>query len=145
LPLIPQPANDDANAAPVEEGSDSSPQASVQGTFALQAPLRLNPLVRDALANAVRTLNEGMGPPIVCTVAEGLFVPLDEFVRRGVQPSLAMRALSETSILVKQAPDGPPTHFREFNGHQTIGIVLDPRYVSGLDPAAFAASPKENS
>ena len=145
LPLIPQPANDDANAAPVEEGSDSSPQASVQGTFALQAPLRLNPLVRDALANAVRTLNEGMGPPIVCTVAEGLFVPLDEFVRRGVQPSLAMRALSETSILVKQAPDGPPTHFREFNGHQTIGIVLDPRYVSGFDLAALAASPKENS
>ena len=145
MPLIPQPANDDANAAPVEEGSDSSPQASVQGTFALQAPLRLNPLVRDALANAVRTLNEGMGPPIVCTVAEGLFVPLDEFVRRGVQPSLAMRALSETSILVKQAPDGPPTHFREFNGHQTIGIVLDPRYVSGFDLAALAASPKENS
>ena len=107
--------------------------------------MRLHPLVRDALANAVRTLNEGMGPPIVCTVAEGLFVPLDEFVRRGVQPSQAMRTLSETNMLVKQSPDGPPTHSNEFNGHQTIGIVLDPRYVSGLDPAAFAASPEENS
>lgn len=145
LPLIPSPGGDDANPAPVEEGFNSSSQASTQSTFALQAPLRLNPLVRDALANAVRTLNEGMGPPIVCTVAEGLFVPLDEFVRRGVQPSLAMRALSETSMLVKQAPDGPPTHSREFNGHQTIGIVLDPHYVSGLDPAAFAASPEEDS
>lgn len=145
LPLIPQPAKDDANAAPAEEGSGSSTQASVQSTFALQAPLRLNPLVRDALANAVRTLNEGMGPPIVCTVAEGLFMPLDEFVRRGVQPSQAMRALSETSMLVKQAPNGPPTHSREINGHQTIGIVLDPRYVSGFDPAAFATSPEENS
>jgi conjugal transfer pilus assembly protein TraI len=146
LPLIPPPAgDDDANAVPVGEGAGSSPLASAQSTFALQAPMRLNPLVRDALANAVRTLNEGMGPPIVCAVAQGLFVPLDEFVRRGVQPSLAMRALSETSMLVKQAPNGPPTHSREFNGHQTIGIVLDPRCVSGLDPAAFAASPEESS
>jgi len=107
--------------------------------------MRLNPLVRDALANAVRTLNDGMGPPIVYAVADGLFVPLDEFVRRGVQPSHAMRALSETSMLVKQVPNGPPTHSHEFNGHQTIGIVLDPCYVSGLDPATFAVSPKENS
>ena len=146
LPLIPPPAgDDDANTAPLEEGTGSSPQASAQSTFVLQAPMRLNPLVRDALANAVRTLNEGMGPPIVCTVAQGLFVPLDEFVRRGVQPSLAMRALSETSMLVKQATNGPPTHSREINGHQTIGIVLDPRCVSGLDPAAFAASPEESS
>jgi len=145
LSLIPPPAGDDANAAPAEEGAGSSPLASAQSTFALQAPMRLNPLVRDALANAVRTLNDGMGPPIVCTVAEGLFVPLDEFVRRGVQPSQAMRTLSETNMLVKQAPNGPPTHSNEFNGHQTIGIVLNPRYVRGLDPAAFAASPEENS
>lgn len=145
LSLIPPPAGDDANAAPVEEGSGSSSQASAQSIFALQAPMRLNPLVRDALANAVRTLNEGMGPPIVCLVAQGLFVPLDEFVRRGVQPSQAMRALSETNMLVKQTPNGPPTHSHEFNGHPAIGIVLDPHYVSGLDPAAFAVLPEENS
>lgn len=145
LSLIPPPAGDDANAAPVEEDSGSSLQASATSTFALQAPMRLHPLVRDALTNAIRTLNEGMGPPIVCTVAEGLFMPLDEFVRRGIQPSQAMRALSETNMLVKQTPDGPPTHSRVFNGQQTLGIVLDPLYVSGLDPATFAVSPEENS
>ncbi len=145
LSLIPPPAGDDANAVPIEEGSGSPSQASAQSAFALQAPMRLNPLVRDALANAIRTLNEGMGPPIVCTVAQGLFVPLDEFVHRGVQPSQAMRALSETNMLVKQTPNGPPTQSHEFNGHPAIGIVLDPRYVSGLDPAAFATSPEENS
>lgn len=102
--------------------------------------MRLHPLVREALDNAIGTLNEGMGPPIVCTDAQGLFVPLDEFVRRGVQPSHAVRTLSETNMLVKPSPDGPPTHSREFNGHQTIGIVLDLRYVSGLDPVAFASS-----
>lgn len=145
LPLIPPPATDDVNAALAEEDCGSPSQAFALSTFALQAPMRLHPLVRDALANAIRTLNEGMGPPTVSTVAQGLFVPLDEFVRHGVQPAQAMRALSETNMLVKQAPNVPPTFSREFNGHPAVGIVLAPRYVSGLDPAAFAASPEENS
>ena len=114
-------------------------------TFALQAPLRLNPVVRDALANAVRTLNDGMGPPAMCTVAQGVFVPLEEFGRRGVQPSLAMRALIETNMLVKPERNGPPTLSREFNGSPTVGIVLDPHCVSGLDLAGFAAPPVEGS
>ena len=107
--------------------------------------MRLNPVVRDALADAVRTLNDGMGPPTVCTVAQGVFVPLDEFGRRGVQPSLAMRALTEANMLVKQSRNGPPTLSREFNGHPTVGIVLDPHCVSGLDLAGFAAPPAERS
>ena len=49
------------------------------GDIRLHAPMRLNPVVRDALAEAIRTLNDGMGPPTVCTVAQGVFVPLEEF------------------------------------------------------------------
>ena len=107
--------------------------------------MRLNPVVRDALADAVLTLNDGMGPPTVCTVAQGVFVPLEEFGRRGVQPSLAMRALIEANLLVKPNRNGPPTLSREFNGNPTVGIVLDPRCVSGLDLAGFAAPPAEGS
>lgn len=108
-------------------------------TFALQAPLRLNPLVRDVMVAAIRTLNEGMGPAKVCTVAQGLFLPLDEFAGRGIQPSLALRALAETKMLVTARPNGPPTLSHEFNGQPTIGIVLDPRFVSGLDLKSFSA------
>ncbi|HUW36594.1 MAG TPA: MobH family relaxase, partial [Rhodocyclaceae bacterium] len=148
LSLIPPseaPADSDAHKAPVEVTPGTSAQESESTppseTFALQAPLRLNPVVRDALADAVRTLNDGMGPATVCTVAQGVFVPLEDFVRRGVQPSLAMRALTETNMLLKPNRNGPPTLSREFNGKPTIGIVLDPRCVSGLDLAGFAVPP----
>ena len=149
LSLIPppEPHDNEACAAPIEETPESpSPEPATpppSATFALQAPMRLNPVVRDALADAVHTLNNGKGPPTVCTVAQGMFVPLEEFGRRGVQPSLAMRALTEANMLVKRNRNGPPTLSREFNGKLTVGIVLDPRCVSGLDLAGFAAPPAE--
>jgi conjugal transfer pilus assembly protein TraI len=152
LSLIPppeSPAVRQVPATPVKELPESASPAPVSPPtsppFALQAPMRLNPVVRDALSGAVRTLNDGMGPATVCTIAQGIFVPLEEFARHGVAPSLAMRALSETNMLVKPNRDGPPTLSRAFNGSPTVGIVLDPRCVSGLDPASFVAPPvKQN-
>lgn len=149
LSLIPPPeAPASSKAAAAEEKApDPSPTEPVSepppATFALQAPMRLNPVVRDALAEAIRTLNDGMGPPAVCTIAQGVFVPLAEFERRGIQPSHAMRALAETKLLVRPNRDGPPTQSRDFNGHPAVGIVLDPRCVRGLDLAGFAAPPAE--
>lgn len=98
--------------------------------------MRLNPVVRDALAYAVHTLNED-GKPAACIINEGVFVPLETFARHGVQPSLAIRALAETNLLAKPGYDGPPTRSYQFNGLPTVGIVLDPRCVSGFDPAGF--------
>ena len=146
----PEPPSDNkARMAPGEEiylSQTLEPiSAPLPACFALHAPLRLNPVVRDALSNAVCTLNNGQGPATVCTVAQGVFVPLEEFVRRGVQPSLAIRTLAETNMLVKQGRNGPPTLSREFNGVVTIGIVLHPRYVSGLDLSAFAAPAAEHN
>ena len=145
LSLIPEPepiANGDAPPFPQDETpKPSSPEpvlASPSVAFSLQAPMRLSQTVRGALAAAVRSLNADQGPATVCTIAQGLFVPLEEFERRGVQPSHAMRALGETNMLVKPEHDGPPTLAREFNGKPTVGIVLAPRHVNGLDLAAFS-------
>ncbi len=137
LPLIPPEVLADSGA-PIAPAESASPDPAA--TIALQAPMRLNPAVRDVLADAVRTLNDGQGPPKVCTVAQGVFVPLEEFVRRGIQPSLALRALAETNLLVKPKGNGPPTLTCEFNGTPTLGIVLAPRCVGGLDLAGFALS-----
>ena len=152
LSLIPSPeppAENKAHMASVEEISLSRTLEQISpplaASFALHAPLRLNPVVRDALTHAIRTLNDGQGPATVSAVAQGVFVPLDEFVRRGVQPSLAIRTLSETNMLVKQGRNGPPTLSHEFNGIETIGIVLDPRYVSGLDQCGFAIPSAEHN
>lgn len=152
LSLIPPPEPPAENKAHMAVGEEISLtqtlepiSAPLPASFTLHAPLRLNPVVRDALSNAVCTLNDGQGPATVCTLAQGVFVPLDEFVRRGVQPSLAMRTLAETNMLVKQGSNGPPTLSREFNGIVTIGIVVDPRYVSGLDLTGFAAPAAEHN
>lgn len=150
LSLIPAPepiANSNAPPFPREETpKPSSPEpdlATPSVAFSLQAPMRLSQAVRGALAAAVRSLNADQGPATVCTIAQGLFVPLEEFERRGVQPSHAVRALGETNMLVKTKHNGPPTLSREFNGKTTVGIVLAPRHVNGLDLAAFAASSGE--
>jgi len=152
LSLIPPPnapAASDVRVAPVEETpGPASPEPATtppSAPFALQAPMRLSPVVRDALSEAVRTLNDGMGPPTVCTVAQGVFIPLAEFERHGVQPSLALRALTEANMLAKPNRNGPPTLSREFKGKTTVGIVLAPRCVSGLDLAGFAQPPTEGN
>jgi conjugal transfer pilus assembly protein TraI len=112
--------------------------------LALKAPMRLNPVVRDALAGIVTTLNTDSGPARCCTVPEGLFVPLDQFEQRGVPAAVALRALAEVRLLVSagRPTKGPPTRSRNFNGTPTIGLVVDPRAIEGFDLDAFAAVPQ---
>ena len=149
IPLLEPVTDGGARPPPVQEilkPSSSDPvSASPSARFGLQAPMRLTQVVRDVLADAIRTLNDDLGPATVCTIAQGMFVPLAEFSRRDVQPSLVIRALMEANMLVKTSSDGSPTLSREFNGQSTIGIVLDPRYVSGLDLTGFDAPPAEEN
>jgi conjugal transfer pilus assembly protein TraI len=113
--------------------------------FALRAPLRLNPVVRDALTAIAATLNGRTDPAQCCTVAQGLFVPLAQFEQRGVQPSLALRALADVRMLVAAGPRSPPTHSRDFNGSPTAGLVIDPRFVEGLDLSGFLPPDTESA
>ena len=141
LSLIPSPPTSTApavvaSAIVVTPAPPAPSPAAATPAFALQAPLRLNPIVRDALTAAVRTLNPAAGPAQCCTVASGVFVPLSELERRGVQATLALRALTEVRMLAGAA-EGPPTQTRDFNGKPTIGLVIAPRYIAGLDLAAF--------
>lgn len=139
LSLIPAAASSPAEPTANEQSAQSSEQAPATPpvSFTLQAPMRLNPVVRDALAAVVHTLNDGSGPAQGCTVAQGFFVPLSEFERRGLQPSTALRALADVGMLVPAQPEGQPTHSRDFNGTPTVGIVVDPRFIAGFDLAGF--------
>lgn len=71
-------------------------------------------------------------------MALGLFVPLAEFDRRGLQPSLVLRSLTDAGMLAHKGGKGPPTLSRDFNGTPTVGLILDPRFVEGLDLEGFA-------
>ena len=141
-PIAPEPSPNPARS-PIASHAESTPEPcprTIERTpIALQAPLRLNPVVRDALNEVVNTLNTGTGPAQCCTVALGVFVPLHEFERRGIQPSMALRALSDVHMLVRDQGRGPPTTARDFNGTPTVGLTIAPRFIGGVDLDAFAS------
>ena len=128
--------------APLPAPPPSPPQAAAP-TFKLNAPMRLNPAVRDALAAIVSTLNGPGSAAAAAPVAAGLFVPLAELERRGVQPALAGRALADVGLLVHAGRDGPATVTADFRGEPTIGLVVAPACIDGFDPAAFEPAAHE--
>ena len=152
LSLIePPPPADEVTRAPVLDPSGTptpvpppkAPEPPTLPALALKAPLRLNPAVRDALAAVVETLNVGASPAAACTVANGLFIPLHELERRGIQPALALRALADVRMLVHADRTRPPTISRDFGGDMTVGLVIDPRFIEGFDLAGFVLTESE--
>jgi conjugal transfer pilus assembly protein TraI len=112
--------------------------ALVVPKFKLDAPMRLNSAVRDALEQIVDTLNQDSNVA-ACTVSLGLFVPLVELGRRKIQPPQMLRALAEARMLVLH--NGAQTHMRDFGGEQKMGLLLHPRFITGLDPSNFDVPP----
>lgn len=110
----------------------------------LKAPMRLNPAVRQALMEVVETLNDPPATAPVFTVREGIFVPLVELERRGVQPAVALRSLIDADMVHQTKRPGPPTRTHEVRGVSTVGVVLLARHVEGLDPLAFSEGPESN-
>ena len=99
--------------------------------------------MRQALADIVATLNDSARASDVCTVAEGVFIPLNEFERRGVQPGIAIRALNDTRMIWRAHSSGPPTVSRDVRDAPVLGVVLIPAHVDGIDPRAFATVAEE--
>lgn len=127
------------------EPAVTTPKPSIESLrIALAAPMRLNPAVRAALAEIVATMNPGTAEPAACTIASGVFVPLDAFERRAVLPAVALRALADARMLANSGSGpGSQTLSRDFAGKVTLGVVIDVRHVQGLDPACFVSSAGE--
>lgn len=123
--------------APQDTNAPVPPSAALPLPFSLNAPLRLNPGVREGLAGIVQTLNGPSTAAAACTVAAGLFVPLREFERHGIQPAMAARALADVRMLVHPDHSRPPTVSHDFGGHPTLGLIIAPQFVLGFDLAAF--------
>lgn len=131
-------SGDEEPPAP-SEPQPEAPAAQVDARpIRLKAPMRLNPAVRQALHEAVDTLNDPPAATALFTVREGVFVPLAEFERRAVQPAVAMRSLMDVGMLHRPAQGAPPTLSRDVQGLPTVGVVLLAACVDGLDPEAFA-------
>lgn len=137
------------------EGADTAVQTELPGPSAhaaalpevpvdarpirFRAPMRLNPAVRQALHEAIDTLNDPPAAAPIFTVREGVFVPLTEFERRSIQPAVAVRSLSDVGMLHKASQAGPPTLSRDVQGVPIVGVVILAAHVEGFDPEAFSS------
>lgn len=108
--------------------------------FAFLPHHRLNPALATALAEIVDTLN-GTKDLACCTLAHGLFVPLSELESRGIDTAMAIRSLSDLSLLAVRKTAKIKTTATQFGNEQKIGVVISPQFVSGFDPANFADPP----
>lgn len=106
--------------------------------FKLMAPLRLNPAVRDSLAQAIDSMNGSARDAVAITVPSGVFVPLDHFKQARLDLPVVMRSLAEMSMTVGGSASRPNTVQHELAGQEVVGIVLKASFVQGLDPADFA-------
>ncbi|UEC01761.1 MobH family relaxase [Burkholderia vietnamiensis] len=139
LSLLEGPSETEAPRTPANSSAPHSSTA-LHVAISLKAPMRLNPSVRSALAEVIATLNENAGASDVCTVAEGVFVPLSAFERRGIQPGIAIRALEEVKMLRRAAGNGPPTVSRQIRDESVVGLIVSPAYLEGLDQSLFTTS-----
>lgn len=115
----------------LDDASSGTSRLKLNGPFRLLAP------IRDALSQIVDSLNEP-GSTMACrTTAHGVFIPLVELQRRNIEPSLALRALSELHMLVLTSTDAGPIVQQDFGGSKVPGFVLRPDLVDGLDADAF--------
>ena len=100
----------------------------------LEAPLRLNPCVRKALAQILDAMQKD-DQPRTYGLQQALFIPLAEFVRHDIEPSLALRTLAEVGMLVKSTETRTLTETRHLDGQPKLGLLLNPSFVLGLDVA----------
>jgi conjugal transfer pilus assembly protein TraI len=119
----------------------AAPQSQTALFFRLDAPLRLNPHVRDVLASAVDSLNGDPHDALAITVPSGVFVPLEHFKRAHLDIPVVLRALGDTNMAVRPSPASRVlTVEHELHGQGEVGVVLKPSFVQGLDPADFIAA-----
>lgn len=128
-----------AAAATVPPGAMAAAAASRLPRFALKAPMRLVPQVRQALAAAIDSLNGDARQACAFTVSAGVFVPLEHFKAQQVDLGVALRSLAEADMLVGTTDRRPRTYRHDMGGEQHAGVIVKPVHVDGLDPADFRA------
>ncbi|WP_217704277.1 MobH family relaxase [Piscinibacter koreensis] len=108
--------------------------------FALNAPLRLVPQVRQALQAAIESMNADPRAAVAVTVGAGVFVPLSHFKSCSVDVNVALRALVEVDLLVGTKDRRPRTYQHDIGGQEQAGVIVKPGHIHGLDLSDFQAT-----
>lgn len=126
-----QPIAVHANVPSSESPAPAKPIPALK--FKLEAPMRLNPTVRETLTTIVDRLNHRDDTSNLYRVPRGLFIPLIEFEQRQLDPSMAIRVLRDVQMLILPKKGGIPTFSNQFGNETKIGLILAPEFISGLD------------
>jgi hypothetical protein len=97
--------------------------------------MRLNPQLRTVLEQLLQTMRADAKAPACCIIPAGLFIPLHELQCRKIEPSTALRALSDASMLVADPHSNAKTVSIDIDGVATLGIVIARRCI--VEPAAI--------
>ncbi|WP_310742532.1 MobH family relaxase [Sphaerotilus microaerophilus] len=120
---------------------DTEPVAGGARPWSLDAPLRLNPSVRQAVVSVLNSV--AMRPQVEAALLAApaggpLFVPLSALDGSGQAPAVVLRALRESGMLHIE-PGSPPTVVRRIDGQAVPGLLLPTRFVRlGADTNANA-------
>lgn len=137
LDFEPSPAPPSEANVPPEPIPAQPASVTPSRRFALKAPLRLVPQVRQALQDAIATMNSDARTAIAVTVASGVFVPLSHFKAHSIDVSVALRALVDVDMLVGTKDRRPRTYQHDIGGQEQAGVIVKPTHIEGLNPTDF--------
>jgi conjugal transfer pilus assembly protein TraI len=137
LDAAPPPAARDSpedGDAHIDGNNPRATQPPAPPTVSFKAPMRLHPTVRKTLDELTAAHAADADGATLNHVDGGVFVALDQFQRRGIQPALALRALRDAGMLVGNGR-GEPTRVIHIAGTAVPGVVLSTDHFAGLQPA----------
>lgn len=116
----------------------SAPTAA-HGPLRLELPMRLAPRLREAVADIAQALGNAEQECRALATPQGLFVALAEFERRHIEPSHALRGLTEARMLARGPQGSASAMTFEIDGQEHLGLLIAPEYLAddGLGNAAM--------
>ena len=122
----------------VDRRPQPSAATAAPGPLRLELPMRLAPRLREAVADIAQALGNAEQGCRALATPQGLFIALAEFERRHIEPSHALRGLSEACMLAR-GPQGPASAMTlEIDGQEHLGLLIAPAYLAGCGPEKAA-------
>lgn len=129
-----RPTPPSADGAPTcAQQADTSPHLSpeIPDPLRLKAPVRLAPQLRETVAEIVLAFGTARQGCCASVTPQGLFIALAEFERRHVEPSHALRGLSDARMLVPGAQGTTSAVTWEIGGQKHLGLLIARAYLAG--------------
>jgi conjugal transfer pilus assembly protein TraI len=128
-PPVPMALASAPASQPTETALRTETRRHAAGALRLQAPLRLSPQLCAVITDIVQALDAGDTHVCAGATSEGLFIALAEFERRHIEPSHALRGLSDARMLARGPREPASTVTRAVRDQDHLGLLVAPRFL----------------